>query len=91
MASLDALDQHDIDIHEYIEQILQQSRHAVLLYTGNSEVEVDRVAAQLQNVFDKLEALLLPIDFPLFDTASETLAALDGNKEQAKEFIHGSN
>ena len=50
MASLDALDQHGIDINEYIEQILQQSRHAVLLYTGNSEVEVDRVAAQFQNV-----------------------------------------
>ena len=46
MASLDALDQHDIDIHEYREQILQQSMDAVLLYTGNSEVEVDPVDAQ---------------------------------------------
>ena len=90
MASLDALEQHDIDIHEYREQILQQSRDAVLLYTGNSEIEVDPVAAQLQNVFDKLKALLLPIVFPLFDTVPEMLAALDGHNERAKEFMEAA-
>ena len=87
MASLDALDQHDIDIHEYREQILQQSMDAVFLYTGNSEVEVDPVDAQLQNVFDKLIALLLPIVFPLFDTVPEMLAALDGYNAAANKFL----
>jgi len=62
----------------------------VLLFTGNSEIEVDPVAAQLQNVFDKLKALLLPIVFPLFDTVPEMLAALDGHNERAKEFMEAA-
>ena len=91
MSSLDALEQHDIDIDEYCQEVLQQSRGAILLYTGNSDIEVDPVAAQVQNAFDKFKALLLPIVFPQFDTVPEMLKALDGHDERAKEFMESLN
>ena len=85
ISSLEALQQHDIDISAIRDDIIKASYDAVLLYTGNSGIEIDPVCAAIENIIIKLQALMLPIVFPVHITAEGMLKELDGHNQHAQE------
>ena len=60
-ASLEALGQNDLDVASYQSDILMVSHDMLLLYSGNSGIEVDPVLLKIQRVFNCLKAVLAPI------------------------------
>ena len=76
ISSLDALEQYEVDISAVRDDIIKASYDAVLLYSGNSDIQLDPVAAAIETVFVKLKALMLPIVFALFDDVPEMIAVL---------------
>ena len=86
ISSLDALEQYEVDISAVRDDIIKASYDAVLLYSGNSDIQLDPVAAAIETVFVKLKALMLPIVFALFDDVPEMIAALKDHGKRAQEF-----
>jgi hypothetical protein len=68
------------------DDIIKASYDAVLHYTGNSDIQLDPVAATIETVFVKLKALMLPIVFALFDDVPEMITALKDHGKRAQEF-----
>lgn len=84
-SSLDALQQHDIDISDIEAEIATTSHDLVLLYSGTSGIEKDDVLLKCENIFEKLKALLDPIVQPSTDPIVEQIHHLNKHDDRARE------
>ena len=90
-ASLEALGQNDLDVASYQSDILKVSHDMLLLYSGNSGIEVDPVLLKIQRVFDCLKAVLAPIIAKQSDDVDVMIAALSGHKQRVNELKEALN
>lgn len=86
-ASLEVLQQHDLDISGIEAEILNTSHDMVLLYSGKSGIEKDPVILQCEDIFEKLKAVLDPIVQPSTAPIKEQLLHLKKHDERARELF----
>ena len=90
-ASLEAFGQNDLDVASYQSDIVKVSHDMLLLYSGNSGIEVDPVLLKIQRVFDCLKAVLAPIVAKQSDDVDVMIAALSGHKQRVNELKEALN
>lgn len=82
MSSLEALEEYDSDMSRLQQDIMNVSHDMLLLFAGNSGIAVDPELEKLQNIFDCLHAVLLPIVTKPCEDVEGMLNALNGHSER---------
>lgn len=85
--SLEALQQHDLDISAIEEDIMSTSHDILLLYAGTSGIEKDEVIQKCESVFVKLKAVLDPIIQPSSNDVIEQIRILQCHDQRSKELF----